>query len=237
MKKESQDSMELCVFGDSIGKGVVLQADSNRYGVTKIDLKDIIGENKINVNNYSMMGCTISKGLSVIKRHASELSSYKNIFLEFGGNDCDLAWNEVAENPDSEHVPKTSPENFEKVYTQVIEEIRNNGGRPVMLSLPPLDSTRYFNWISKKLDKANILKWLGGIDSIYRWQEMYNLKVVLLAAKLAVPLIDIRSVFLGNHNYKDLLCEDGIHPNRLGHELIYKTVVEQYKITTDPNLG
>lgn len=225
---ELANSINMCVFGDSIGKGIVLEAESSRYVVSKIDLNRIIGQSKIIVNNYSMMGCTISKGLSVIKRHASELASYKNIFLEFGGNDCDLLWNEVSDHPEAQHIPKTSPEEFEQLYTQAISEIRSNGGRPVMLSLPPLEPSRYFQWISRQLNKANILKWLGGIDSIYRWQEMYNLKVVLLAAKLSVPLIDIRSAFLEKHHYKELLCEDGIHPNKEGHELIYKTVAEQY---------
>ena len=52
----------------------------------------------------------------------------------------------------------------------------------------------------------------------------------MLAAKLSVPLIDIRSTSLMNHHYKDLLCEDGIHPNKAGYELIYKTIAKQYEI-------
>lgn len=230
MERVMADSLNIGVFGDSIGKGIVLQSRSSRYEVMRIDLNKLLGQYNINIHNFSMMGCTVLKGLSIIKRHISKLSGYRNIFLEFGGNDCDFAWNVVAENPDDEHTPKTPLAEFIKLYTQGIEEIRNNGGRPIMLSLPPLDPSKYFNWISRKLNRGNILKWLGSVDTIYRWHEMYNLHSVMLAAKLSVPLIDIRSAFLMNHNYKDLLCEDGIHPNKAGYELIYKTIAVQYEI-------
>jgi lysophospholipase L1-like esterase len=73
------------------------------------------------------------------------------------------------------------------------------------------------------------LKWLGDVDMIYRWQEMYNIEVMLLATKMAVPIIDIRSAFLKCNNYRDLICSDGIHPNKEGYDLIYKTIGEQYQ--------
>jgi hypothetical protein len=45
-----------------------------------------------------------------------------------------------------------------------------------------------------------------------------------LAERLAYehhcPLLDLRSSFLLTHDYKSMICEDGIHPTRLGHELI-----------------
>ena len=62
----------------------------------------------------------------------------------------------------------------------------------------------------------------------FEWQEMYNMKVLLLAQKLHVPVVDIRSAFLAQHGYQALLCEDGIHPNRKGHRFIYKTIMQQY---------
>lgn len=150
-------------------------------------------------------------------------------FLELGGNDCDFAWNEIADNPGEEHVPKTPLVEFRELYKQVIDEIYNNGGNPIILTLPPLEPNRYFDWISKDTNSDNILKWLGDVDRIYRWQEMYNVEVMLLATKMAVPIIDIRSVFLKCNHYRDFLCSDGIHPNNDGYELIYNTIFEQYK--------
>src|SRR5699024_3194909 len=102
---------------------------------------------------------------------------------------------------------------FRRLYQQLIEEICNNGGKPTILNLPPLDPKRYFEWISRGLNKDNILKWLGDIEMIYRWQEMYNMEVMVLATRMNVPIIDIRSSFLKFNNYRDFLCDDGIHPN------------------------
>lgn len=221
--------IDICVFGDSIGKGVVLHPQTSRYETIKMNIEKIFGRQKINVKNYSMIGCTVSKALSVIKRHACELMGYKNIFLELGGNDCDFAWNEIAANPEKEHVPKTPIGEFQGLYKQVIEEIRSHGGNPVILTLPPLEPNRFFHWVSKGINKDNILKWLGDVDMIYRWQEMYNIEVMLLATKMAVPIIDIRSAFLKCNNYRDLICSDGIHPNKEGYDLIYKTIGEQYQ--------
>jgi acyl-CoA thioesterase-1 len=98
----------------------------------------------------------------------------------------------------------------------------------MILSLPSLEPVRYFNWVSKKLNGENILKWIGSVDTIYHWQEMYNIRVTTLANKLSVSFNDIRSAFLLNHRYKDLQCEDGTHPNKSGYELIYKTIADQY---------
>jgi len=219
--------MDACVFGDSIGKGVVLQPNTSRYGVIKMNLEKIFGQEEINVKNYSRFGCTVSKGLWVIKKHACELMGYNRVFLELGGNDCDFIWKEVAENPEKEHLPRTPIEEFKKLYEQAIDEIRDNGGNPIILNLPPLDPNRYFKWISRGLNGDNILKWLGDVGMIYRWQEMYNIEVMLLATRMGVPIIDIRSSFLKRNDYRDFLCSDGIHPNNKGYELIYETIADQ----------
>ncbi|MDD2282912.1 MAG: SGNH/GDSL hydrolase family protein [Eubacteriales bacterium] len=220
---------EICVFGDSIAKGVVLHPITSRYEIIKLNIEKLFGRNKVNIKNYSMFGCTVVKALSLIKRHARELTGYNSVFLEVGGNDCDFAWNEIAANPEKEHVPKTPLGEFKSLYEQVIEEIRNNGGKPTILTLPPLEPNRFFNWVSKGINKDNILQWLGDVDMIYRWQEMYNIEVMLLATKMDVPIIDIRSAFLKRNNYGDLICSDGIHPNNDGYDLIFKTIGEQYQ--------
>lgn len=72
--------MNICVFGDSIGKGVVLRPNTSRYEIVKINLERLFGRNEINIKNYSMFGCTVSKGLSIVKRHACELSGYNSVF-------------------------------------------------------------------------------------------------------------------------------------------------------------
>ena len=97
---------------------------------------------------------------------------------------------------------------------------------PVLLSLPPLDADKFFNWVSKGNSPENILKWLGDVDHIFRWHSSYNDVVCKLANELKVPLIDIRSTLLTKENYTDYICDDGMHLNKKGHKLISNKVAQ-----------
>lgn len=225
-------SLNIGVFGDSIGKGILLKPESNRYSTLKIDLHKLIGasQQRLRIENFCMMGSTITKGLSILERHMDKVKQYQSVLLEFGGNDCDYNWQQISERPDAAHECNTPIPLFLKKYSEMIEKIRARQGNPIMLTLPPLVPDKYFDWVSRNLNKDHILAWLDGdVNAIYRWQELYNAKVTSLAAKLSVPLIDIRSAFLSKPRYQQLICEDGIHPNEAGYKLIYKTILRQYR--------
>lgn len=218
----------VCIFGDSVSKGVVFDSVRKKYILLKDSFVGMIQRNtNILVSNYSKFGCTITKGNEIIKKHESELSQYDYTLLEFGGNDCDFDWAAISNAPEDLHTPKTPVPIFEKIYTKLIEQVKKSGGNPVLLSLPPIDSIKYFAWISRGLNPDNILHWLGDVECIYRWHESYNMAVRRLAAANAIPLIDISSSFLKTGHYQDFICEDGIHPNQGGHKLISE-VIEQY---------
>lgn len=218
----------ICIFGDSIIKGVIFDGIRGRYTCLKNSFANIFGlSTGIKVDNYAKFGCTITTGKILIEKHAAELPGYKYTALEFGGNDCDFDWAAISERPDEKHMAKTPIADFEVLYSNVIDSVVASGSRPVLFSLPPLNAHRYFSWISKGLNAENILRWLGDVEHIYRWHEMYNLVVVKLSAIKRVPLIDIRGAFLESRNYLSLYCEDGIHPNEAGHALI-SDVIKSY---------
>ena len=233
MLQTQHSTLNIGVFGDSIGKGIVLRPNSDRYSTLKVNVHDVIGtdESKVNIENYSMMGSTITKGINIIERHFEKIKNYSSVLLEFGGNDCDYNWKEISENPQGNFECNTPLQQFNAKYKTLVELIRKENSHPVMISLPPLVPDKYFEWISRNLNKDNILKWLNGdVNTIYRWQELYNSQVTLLASQLKVPLIDIRSAFLLQSDYTQFICDDGIHPNEKGYNLIYKTIKEQYKL-------
>ena len=220
----------ICIFGDSIIKGVILDGMRGRYTILKNSFANIfVKSTGMMVDNYAKFGCTITAGEKIIKKHADKLPGYKYIALEFGGNDCDFDWAAISEHPDDQHIAKTPIADFEVIYSKVIDDIVSSGSQPVLFSLPPLDARRYFTWITKDLNKENILHWLGDVEHIYRWHEMYNLVVVKLAGVKHVPLIDIRKAFLESRDYLNMYCEDGIHPNEAGHSLI-SNVIQKYTI-------
>ncbi|MFB0920475.1 MAG: SGNH/GDSL hydrolase family protein [Oscillospiraceae bacterium] len=217
----------ICLFGDSISKGVVIDEIRNRYTMTKDCFANLLsaGDAALDMTNYSMLGCTIMKGKSMIERHIKDVQNSEIIALEYGGNDSDHLWEEVAQDPLGEHLPKTPIAEFERIYRAIIDELNMMGKKIVMLNLPPIDEHKYFNWISRGLDKEKILQWLGGSDEfIYKWHEAYNVQVCNIASEYNVPLLDIRSAFLGRRDYSDFLCNDGIHPNEKGHELIAEVI-------------
>ena len=219
------------LFGDSVARGIILN-EEGRYTPIK-DYFGALAAEKLGIHlvNKAMFGCTITKGLEILRRFASSASSVGSpveshpasgiALLEFGGNDCDFLWNEVAEKPEAEHVPATPLESFSRKYAEMIDSLRSTGLRPAIMTLPPLVSERYLDWITRNgLDRRAILKWLGDVQQIFRWHEGYDAAVRKIAAVKACPLLDIRKAFLARSDYRDFMCEDGIHPNRAGHRLI-----------------
>lgn len=217
----------ICVFGDSISKGVIIDAMSDHYSTTKQSFVNLISgfEPWMHISNYAMFGCTINKGRTLIKRHFAEVENCDAVILEYGGNDCDFDWASIAASPDEQHLPKTPLEDFYNNYKEIIDGLEAIGKKIILLNLPPIDSNKYFDWFGNGLDKDNIKKWLGGdVHYIYEYHAGYNDKVCEIASEYKLPIIDIRSEFLRQPNYTDLLCRDGIHPNEQGHALIAQII-------------
>ena len=212
----------VCVFGDSISKGVVYDPEKSKYVFLRDCFVNLLKlEKKMEIVNFSKFGCTVDKGIEYVDKNKEKISECDCVALEFGGNDCDFDWESIAANPDAEHLPRTPIHQFTDAYRSLIETVKKFGKRIIVLNLPPLDEDKYFKWISRGRNSDNILKWLGGAtDYIYNWQEFYSVTISGIANALQVPLIDIRSAFLRNRHYTDFLCDDGIHPNLRGHRLI-----------------
>lgn len=227
------EKVNIAALGDSLTRGVVLNSE-NRYSVLKGSFIDIISEKlNLSIKNYAKFGCTIGFGHNVIDRHSSDISATDVTFLEFGGNDCDFDWRRIADNPTSEHTPKTILDSFKVQFLSLIERVRTLGSKPIILSLPPIDSNAYFSFISRFMNeeqRANIVRWLGGdIDIITRWHETYNKALFEISESTGTPIIDITSPFENyNGDMMAIMCSDGIHPNAQGHELIAGSIVDAW---------
>ena len=149
--------------------------------------------------------------------------------LEFGGNDCDFDWAAISETPQGRHRCHTPPETFVSEYREAVRLLRDGGRTPLMMSLPPILSERYLDFICRTgLSRQNILDWLGDPEAISRWQETYSNLIEQIAREELVRMIDLRRAFLESEQpLEDLICADGIHPSVKGQELIYRTVTTQ----------
>lgn len=212
----------VCVLGDSVAKGVVYDEKKEKYIFSKesfIKLLEKRGE--IKFKNLAKFGCTVLKGKEILAKNQGILHEYDYALLEFGGNDCDLNWVDIAKNPQGQHFANVPMDSFKSNYAQLIETVEKSGCKPVLMTLPPLYSKYFFNWISKDLSKENILKYLKyDIENISKWHESYNQAVKDLAKKYAIPLLDITSAFNNLKDISSYLCIDGMHPNEKGHKLI-----------------
>jgi len=216
------------IFGDSLLKGIQLNPQSQRYHINNnIDVERIEQTHLLDIRNFARFGCTVTKGLALIdKRLKSNEPFCDVIVMDFGGNDCDYNWQMVSECPDDEHLPHTPLDVFTDTYRKIITLLKENGIIPILTTLPPLDAQKFFNWFCKGLDKANVLKWLGDVQAIYRWQEYYSRTVEKVAAETNTRVVDLRGAFLKHKHLERLLCEDGTHPNTEGQKVITQAFLE-----------
>lgn len=223
---------QVVALGDSITKGVVL--DGSRYKILNNSFVEQCQEElSLPIDNYARMGCTVEKGMQILEQHEEAVRHSDITFLEYGGNDSDFNWQEIADAPTLQHYPKTELPLFMRTYQSMIERVREWGSQPVLLSLPLMDHECFFRFISRNMTPEqtdSVLGWIGGqVERIRNYHDMYNLQLFRLAATERVPIVDITSPFLVNMDYTQCLCEDGIHPSSIGHDMIATQILQNWK--------
>lgn len=219
-------SRNISVWGDSIAKGVVFDEARGRYAISRENcIMRLNRETGWSVDNHAVMGNTTLQGLERMDAEAMKPGSLA--VLEFGGNDCDLDWKAASEHPDRPQYGKVPLKQFGENLVEMVRRAREGGMEPMLVTPPPLVAKRYFAWVSKNLNPARILAYLGDVEHIYRWQERYALAIRNVAQRENVRLLDVRDLFLAQDRFTDLMCIDGIHPNEKGHALLYDTLRER----------
>lgn len=228
--------MKLVALGDSIIKGVLVQSEGehSRYSLADKSIVECCAEKLGGESiNLGKMGCTIEAGERILNRYIDKLSDAQYVLLEYGGNDSDYNWQEIAESPEKKHFPRTRLEVFEEVYERVVCKIKEMGAIPLVLSLPPMDAERYFAFFSQKWEegfRANVMRWLGGsTNTIMSGHELYNIATMRVAQRTGAQWVDVTSGLLKDHNFRAYLCDDGIHPNERGQRLIAEAVLQNMR--------
>ena len=218
-------SKKVVILGDSIARGIVFNEEKNRYTRLEDDCVSRIAEmsSDLEIRNLASMGRTCADALAVLE--STDIRSGDYVVVEYGGNDSDMQWKQIADSPDTRHEARVPLPLFTQSIAALVERIRAKGAVPVLTTPLPVDAERYFSWITRSLDPSAVLRWLGDVQHIYRWQERYANAVRKIASVKSVALIDMRDAFLSCDNFADLLCSDGIHPNRNGHDVLYRTAV------------
>lgn len=221
MKNKQKGKLKVAVYGDSIMRGTV--PDENmRYHFRFNDFAADFQTLPIEIVNRSKFGATSYRGERILKRDVAAGCDYDLALLEYGGNDCNHNWDEVAVHPEQEHLPKVALPGFVATVEKMADLLIQKGVKPVLMNLPPIDAEKYLNFMRQQgLNVENILAWLGDVSMIYRFHEMYSNAVEKLAARKNLLLVDVRSAFLRNHSFKQLISADGMHPSREGYRVIF----------------
>lgn len=213
------------IYGDSLLKATV--PDENMH--YRFHLPEVMAQyptDRLEVVNRAKMGATVTKGLSLVEHDVQRGMDARWALVAYGGNDSDFDWPAIAAAPEEEHLPHTVLPEFVEKLRCVVKILCDAGVQPVLMTLPPIDSVRYFNFISRRSDGQRILDWLGDVGRIYRHQEMYSDAVAALAMGEGLPLIDVRRQFLPLRDLPRLIAADGIHLTMPGYRQLFDTLAD-----------
>ncbi len=221
------DQKNIVVWGDSLAEGVVWDASRGRYARVSPNAVQVVGEALgVGIENRAHFGYTAPKGRTLLSRDLEKGFSCDAAVIEFGGNDCNFDWAAIANDPNGTHLPATTPDVFEETLKEMVDDLRAAGIKPILTTLPPINAERYFRFLSgDRLNAANILQWLGDVQQIYRFQEMYSLIVEKVARLCSVALLDLRRSCLAERAFTNfLLCADGLHLTPDGQRFVGREI-------------
>ncbi len=219
----------IALWGDSLGRGIDFDQARGRYAVLRQGFYRLLEQKGLlAVDNHSRFGATVVEGLADFE--ATEQVEAEYVAIEYGGNDCNMPWDKVAEDPTGRYDAATPLDVFEKTLISFVEAVRRRGHKPLLVTPPPLIADRFVDWVSQGLNKANILAYLGDVQHVYRWQERYSVAVRRVAHSLRCLLFDARDLLLAADDYPSLVGVDGMHLNEQGHAFLAEAVEERLPI-------
>ena len=208
-----EQKLRIAVYGDSLMKGTLPDEQLRYHFHTDLFEAPLAGVDA-EVTNKSVFGATSRKGVTLVQRDLARGHRYDWALIEYGGNDCNYDWADVAAHPEQHHDPVVLADEFRANLTSIVQMLRGAGVRPIFTTLPPIDE---------------VTPMLGDVRRIYRTQERYSGLVCTIAAELDVPCVDPRERFLDGVDPRASNAEDGIHLSEAGYEMFYTTLIEQVR--------
>lgn len=219
--------MKIVCFGDSVTRGVTFM--NGRLRILKKNypslLRDLFEMNKETPleNNIEVLNKGVFNDNSdhLLLRLEKDVLQKEPMFviIGIGGNDCNFQWKEVADQPNQNHHAIVTLDRYINNLKTIIYKTRENGITPILLTLPPLDPVRYYEYITN-LFSSKVSHWICKVGGIEHWHGNYNRRLKEVAEESDVDIIDIRTAMKQTGDLKDLISDDGIHPTEQGYKAI-----------------
>lgn len=216
--------MKIICFGDSLTRGVTFV--KGRPRILKDNYPSILNSLLHADTNYTEEELIVlNKGVfndnstSLIKRLNKDVLYEKPdyVLISVGGNDCNFKWDEVAEFPNTEHIPIVPLHDYAENVKTIVLKAQESNIIPVILTLPPLEPVRYYKFLASKYGNS-ISHWISLCGGIEHWHGLYNRQLQKLAEQHDVVIIDVRSYLEMAGDISNFMSEDGIHLNASGYK-------------------
>ena len=162
------EMLRIAVFGDSLMKGTLPDEQLRYHFHTDLFEAPLAGLHA-KVTNKSVFGATSRKGVTLVQRDLARGHRYDWALVEYGGNDCNYDWPDVAAHPEQDHDPVVLADEFRANMTAIVQMLREAGIRPIFTTLPPIDEVKYLACIDHNgASAAGVMQWLGDVRRIYR---------------------------------------------------------------------
>lgn len=216
---------KIYVYGDSLLKATTPD-DDFRY---HFHWQELLAGRKMEMSavvNRAKMGATVQKGAALVQHDLQRGIDAPLALVGYGGNDSDFDWTAIAANPEQTHLPRTPLPQFLQTLEGITRSLLARQVQPVLMTLPPIDAERYLDFICRSgRSRENIVYWLGDVQRIYHYQEMYSSAIIRCAWQQHLPLIDVRSAFLPERDLPDMIAADGIHLTMAGYERLFELLL------------
>ncbi len=155
----------------------------------------------------------VNRFLPEIKARIREEKQEENIFIfAYGANDSAII--------PSQNKFRVEVDNFENNLVNTIDQAKKFGNKIFILNIAPVDEELTAHPINKDKSRLN------------EYVNKYNERIKKIADNKSIYLIDVNSAFMDN-DYKRLFCEDGLHPNESGHEILFNSLLKVLRQVID----
>lgn len=212
------------LFGDSLMKGVMPDADGMYHSSDAIGFSDMQERFRFELSNFAMPTFTTAQILTYMKTVAAGKELPDFVILEGGGNDCDHDWPRFAKTNGEELVNRVPLEQFESNIREMVSFWTKKHVPCALVITPPIDMNKFFLHLQKDERLHAVRDKFPDVSRMEQEYVEYKKIMYQVIEEYHLSCIDLSHCFDACDGM-DIYSEDGMHPNEIGYGM-FKPVLE-----------